>query len=116
MSSVKCYDVVKTIIDEATKRYKPIWVIDKEKLDILEEYCGVIDSLASEFGGSTLEVEVSEETLDVIITLHCNEVTVRNENHIFYQITKRAKSVSFELVDSNTIALTYVFPSVWKHS
>ena len=32
MEIIRCYDVASTVIEEATKRFSPLWKIDEEKL------------------------------------------------------------------------------------
>ena len=56
-SFAKCFDVVSMVVDEATAQFAPIWRPNNEKLRILKQYCGVLDSLAEGFGGVAFAAE-----------------------------------------------------------
>lgn len=114
MSEIKCYDVVLWVIDEATERFSPIWEIDNEKLNILRQYCDAMDSIIKEFGGSELTVDVDDIKLTVSIEMVFEDITIQETTHPFYDIAKRAISVSFKQSNDGDIAVKFVFPSVWN--
>lgn len=114
MSFAKCFDVVSMVVDEATNQFSPLWVVDKEKYEILKQYCSTIDSLADEYDGESIDVEVNEIDMTVSIILECADVTVQNDNHIFYELVKRACSLGFSVSENGNLNVKFIFPSVWN--
>ncbi len=114
MSSVKCFDVTSKVIDEASDRFGPLWKVDEEKLNILRQYCGAIDSISRDFDGESLEVEVDEISMDVSITLECGEMVITSGNHVFFQLAERSTKFSFSVSGDDMLLVRFVFPSVWE--
>lgn len=113
MSFVKCIDVVSMIIGEATARFAPLWKLDVESNRILEQYCSVIDSLAEEFGGEALEVSVDEISMDITITMECEDMIIDSTAHKFCTLTSQAKAISFSASKSGGLNVNFLFPGVW---
>jgi len=112
MSFVKCFDVISMVTDEAVKRFSPIWKEDEEKKVILRQYCDAIDSITKEFNMESIEVEVDEITMNISIDLGCDELTIENNNHVFYSLARRA--IRFELLaHDDKLVVRFVFPSIW---
>lgn len=116
MSEIKCYDVVLWVVDEATERFSPLWEIDNENLNILRQYCEIMDDILKEFDGSEFTVDVDEVNLTVSIEAVFEDITIQETAHPFYDIVKRAISVSFNQSNDGDIAVKLVFPSVWKRA
>lgn len=114
MAEMKCFNVAFLVINEATKQFSPLWEIDNEKLDVLKQYCTVIDSIVKEFGGSELTVDVDDIKLTVSVEVVCDDITIQENNHSFYDLVERAISVSFKQSDDEGVAVKFVFPSVWN--
>lgn len=113
MSPIKCYDVASVIIDEASERFKPLWKINDERVDIFKQYCEVVDSLVIEFGGESLDVEINEVTLETTIVMECDEIIIESSNHIFYDLAERTVRYSFYASEDGSLAVKFVFPSLW---
>lgn len=110
----KTFDVVSTVIEEANKRFAPIWEPDKEKTDILKQYCEAIDILIKEFDGQSLDVEVDEEKMLICIKLECSEITIERKEHRCYDLIQRSVSFGFSGTNNDTMILELVFPSIWN--
>ena len=113
MSFVKCYDAVSMVLEEATKRFSPLWKTNKEKNKILKQYCEAIDTLSNEFNGESFEVGVDEISMNIEITLECQEILINSSNHLFCRLIN--KCISFEISASTDelICVKFVFPSIW---
>lgn len=61
---VKCFDVVSMVVDEATDQFSQLWKINKERYEILKQYCDVLDSLVEEFDGESFNVEVDDISMN----------------------------------------------------
>ena len=112
-SCVKCFDVVSMVVDEATTQFAPIWEPSNEKLKILKQYCGVIDSLAEEFGGVSFDVEVDDIAMTIAIQMECQDMTIESKHHRYYSLAQRAISFGFSTTDEGLLNAKFVFPSIW---
>ena len=112
-SFAKCFDVVSMVVDEATAQFAPIWSPNNEKLRILKQYCGVLDSLAEEFGGVSFDVEVDDIAMTIAIQMECQDMTFESQQHKYYSLAQRAISFGFSTTDEGLLNAKFVFPSIW---
>lgn len=117
MPEIRCFDITEMVLDEATEQFSPIWVVDEEKKKVLKQYCEALDILSEEFNGQAFEVDVDEVKMTISIKMFCEEITVYEEPHLFYDLGGRALSMSFSYSEEDdTMAVEFVFPSIWKKS
>lgn len=114
MSFIKCFDAASMVIEDATERFKPLWCIDDEKLNVLKQYCDAIDLLSKEFDGESFEIEVDEITMEISIALECGEIVIESDNHILYDLAKRAVKYGFSPSTKDTLLIKFIFPSIWN--
>ena len=112
-SFAKCFDVVSMVVDEATAQFDPIWRPNNEKLRILKQYCGVLDSLAEEFGGVSFDGEVDDIAMTIAIQMECQDMTIESQQHKYYSLAQRAISFGFSATDEGLLNAKFVFPSMW---
>jgi len=111
---MNCYDdVAGIVIDEASKRFSPLWEINPENLNIFKNYCDAIDSISKEFDGESFEVEVDEITMEITIVLECFEVLIHTKKHLFYELIKRSVRFGFSTSEDGNLLVKFVFPSLW---
>lgn len=115
MKAFSCFDVVTFVTDEATKifatDYKEDW---NAKLN-LKKQCDAIDSIVERFGGTSLDVDVNKENMEISITLECYSFNSTESDEILYKIISNSKRVVFECskeVDDG-IAVSFVFDGFW---
>ena len=113
MSFVKCFDAANMVIEDANERFNPLWKINAERLDIFKGYCEAVDSLSKEFDGESFEVEVDEITMEVTVVLECDEVIIEKDNHILYELAKRAVRYGFSVSEDGNLLVKFVFPGLW---
>lgn len=112
--AVKCFDVVFEVTEEANKRFAPLFKINNERLDVLKQYCGVIDSLIKEFDGESIDVEVSEEDMTVCIQIECCDLSIEDKQHLYYKLIEKTLSFGFKHSDEGNVIVEFVFPSLWE--
>lgn len=115
-NSVKCFDVVSMVTEEATKQFSPIWRANEERLDILKQYCEAIDSVAEEFGGIAYEVEVDDIEMTVSIIMECEGIIITSKKHVLYVLLENAVQFGFSVSESGNLAVQFVFPSLWREN
>lgn len=114
MNNTNCFKTVKEVVDKASNRFKPIWKISNERLNILKSYCQMIDTLMDEFGCTEYAVSVDDNEHKVSIILTCDRwVSIKDRPHVFYQIAVRAVFVGFYASKNNGLDVKFVFPSLW---
>ncbi len=69
MRTLKSYDVLETIIDEANKRFSPLWKQSLEKTEALKSFCESVDSFIDKTNAETLEVEIDEITMEIMMSV-----------------------------------------------
>lgn len=116
MGFVRCYDVTKMVIDEATKRFGAYYNVNEASASSLMSCCELIDRLARRFNGISYEVDVDEETTDITIALTCDEFEVGSPKDDFYKIVAQAKQVNIKPCspDSSQVQLDFVFDGIWE--
>lgn len=115
MSTVKCFDVVESVTEEATKRFAPIFRENAERKDILKQYCSALDQLIEDISGNSIEVEVDEIKMTVSVAIGCDEVIIYPDNDLFYKLAERALVMKFYPdEDDQSMVMEFVFPSIWE--
>lgn len=113
MSFAKCYDVAEVVIDEATKQFGSLLTVDKERQQELRECCGMVDMLAERFGGVSCEVEVNDETTDIMVSLVCGEFEIDTIADDFYVLMRKAKRVGFKSYEEEQLQIDFIFDGIW---
>lgn len=113
---MKCFEIASDIIEEATKRFNPIWKLNTEKQKIFKQYCAAVDKILDEFDGKSFEVEVDEITMNITVIVECDEIIIESNQHPLYGLMERAIRSSFSSAGNDTIYVKFVFPSLWDRA
>lgn len=114
MNKINCAEVVSMVVEEATKQFAPLWALNSENYQILEQYCSVIDVLSEEFEGTSYEVSVDEIKMTVSIVMECEDITILSSAHHFYKLAERSVELGFSVSENGRLNVRFVFPSVWE--
>lgn len=112
--SVKCFDVVSMVVEEATDRFAPLWKLNNNDYSILRQYCEAIDLLSNEFDGESFEVAVDETKMTITVALECSEIIIGTSNHLFCKLIERAESVGFSASKEGNLNIAFEFPKIWN--
>lgn len=112
--SIKCFDVVSMVIDEATAQFAPVWTANRENKKILEQYCEAIDELAKEFQGISYEVNVDTIKMTIGIKMECGDIILNSKTNTYYKLAQRAISFGFSQSEDGNLVAEFVFPSIWE--
>ncbi len=116
MCTIKCFDIVETVTDEATARFSPIFHEHEERKTILKQYCEAIDTLCELYRGESIEVGVNEIKMTISIRMEFQEIRMEPENKLFLQLAERTTTLIFSPNENgNSIIIEFVFPSIWEH-
>lgn len=109
---VKCYDIANMILEEANKQFKPLWQANDDKVTDFNQYCEMIDTLIEEIDAESIEVEVDDVRMMIIVRVECVSMEVDSQSHVFHELAKRAVSFGFSEADGNTV-IKFVFSGIW---
>ena len=111
---IKTFDIVSEVVDEANKRFGPLWKLSERNLNILNQYCVALDTLYEHIDPSMIEAYIDEDDMTIQIKVRCPEIVIMTKHNLFYVITSRTVRMEFSHIDNENILLTFVFPSLWE--
>lgn len=115
MSRIKCFDVAKMVIDEATSQFGALWRVNDDSLRKLSGYCELIDELSDESHGVSYDVDINEETMDISITLECEDLIADSKDHTIYSLMNVTKSINMFAHDGH-LCIKFRFGSIWDRT
>jgi len=92
---MKCYDVVESITDEATKQFCGIREIPSRK-DFVRELCKDLDALTELVDAESFSVDIDENSMDILLSISCPEIVADRRDHPLYQILMNVKSFAIQ--------------------
>lgn len=110
---IHCFDTVREIIDEASKRFV-LYQVDVEKRHMLQAYCVAVDKLVDVVDGDAIQVSVNENSMEISIQVECDSMEVEHQTHIYYSLAKRSMPFTFEATKEGKLLIGFTFPSVWS--
>ena len=109
------YLITKDVVDEATERFSPLWKLDLERWDILQDTCEFIDRMLSEADAEEITVEVNEETKQIVYNIVSPYLVAKDRSAATFSLLECAVTTRFyKQEDSGYFVIEMVFPSVWK--
>lgn len=113
---IKCRDIASAVIEEATSRFSPLWVVGEEKYSCFNKYCDIFDVIVKEFDAESLEVKVNEEKMTIVVSVECIDVNIDGNNNSLCDLIGIASSTSFSKVKDGDLRVSFVFPGVWDRA
>ena len=114
MESVRCYDVVKMVLDEATEQFGSLMRESEEERTMIENCCSIIDELSVKFGGVSYEAGVEDKTLEIIISLVCEEFETDAVSSGFCELFNHTKKIKFSSENDEMIKIEFIFEGLWQ--
>lgn len=114
MSAIKCYDIAKMVIDEASETVALGFVRDAYLERTIEEACAVFDRIKG-YGASAFHTEVNEKTLEITLSMEFPEIMeVELPNVQCFQKANKFKAGYLYDEDGKTCAvISVVFGGIW---
>lgn len=96
MNFVSCADVVSMVLEDAAERFGAAYTLDQDAAGRLMEDCAALDTVVNEFSCGSVEAEVDEDKMELVVTLSCDEMTLENgRTSAFFDAIKNASSFGF---------------------
>ena len=114
---MKVFEVVSAYIDEYCDDIGESYAVDKESVGILETYCSVIDEMIEDGWGSEFTVDVVGDDMLMSIEFSVVDFTYQPalQSKVYLDLIERAVSIDFSSNDGESVSVTFLFPSVFKH-
>lgn len=109
-----CFNIISGLIEEANKKFKPLWEVNEEKLAELENYCDAIDRMAKEYDAVSYNVAVDEVSMVIKIEMECPEMTITDKECDYYKLLPNTLSFGFSVSDDGNLWVKFAFPSIWQ--
>ena len=116
MKKIRCFDVFNMVAEGLSDDFKKNYEVNETKLTQLEKECEALDSISEDSDCIGFEVDIDEETRDIIISLEFVYVIIVDNLHPeFYDVVQEnTKSMKVEKTDTeDVLKLTFVFEGVW---
>jgi len=115
MGRINSFDIVKMVTDEASKQFGRAWTVNKDKESELNDACKRIDEFAERIDAETIEVEVDDISMDIIISVCCSDLIVDEKDDVFYDIAKKSKAMFFRCGElKDTLDVGFIFSKIWE--
>lgn len=102
MESVRCYDVVKMVLDEATEQFGSLMRENEEERTMIE------------IGGISYEAGVDDKTLEIIVSLVCEEFETDAVSSGFCELFNHTKKIKFSSENDEMIKIEFIFEGIWQ--
>ena len=116
MSKIKCFDVFKMVASGLSEDVMNNYEVNEAKLSLLEKECNALDAVSDESNGVGFEVDISEDTLDISISLDFTYIIIVDRLYPEFLdiIQENTKSMRVQKTDTEDILrITFVFNSIW---
>lgn len=114
MNIVSCYDAISMVLDDALTRFGTGWRLNQDALKRLKADCRDLDAVVQDFNCDSIEAEVDEETMELSVSLFCDEMTLEyGRTHPFFAAIRHAKSFGFRNSGEDGIVVTIIFGNLF---
>lgn len=112
---LKCYDIVESVTDEATKQFLGAVEVAKKK-DFLKAYCGLLDDLTEALSAETFSAEVDDVSMDITMSISCPEFVVEGKNRPLYDLLGNTKTFTVRKSQDvkDSIELSFRIGGIWN--
>lgn len=111
---LKCYDIVESVTDEATKQFLGASEVPHRK-EFLKAYCEWIDDLAKVLDAETFSAEVDDASMDITMSISCPEFVIEGKHHPLCELLNNTKSFAVRKSQDveDGIELSFQIGGIW---
>ncbi len=100
-----------SLVSDASSKFKR--ESNSQKIKSFKEVCATFDMVAEKFSGVFYEIEVDEDTLDIVFTLVSEEFETYVSADLFCDLIKMSKRMAFKKYDDEQVEIKFCFDGVW---
>ena len=115
MSFVTCFDAVSFVLDDAQERFGASWKLNNNELKRLKLDCSEMDAVVQEFNCESVEAEIDEETMELTVSLACEEMTFEyGRSNPFFKVIQRTSAFGFKQSDDGNLVAFFRYGSLFS--
>ena len=108
------FDITEAVVSAKNEEIKRDYIIDYEKVDILREYCEVIDVIMKDQNAYEVTANIRDDNCVIIAFKSLDFIYEKGfKSPVYLDLIERAVSMNFTHCDGDHIRTEFVFPSVW---
>lgn len=112
---VKCFDILKEMIEDVTKMFSPEMVCSEKKVDTMRKICNAIDKFAKTHETTFYDISIDDSTYEIVISVDCDGFILDEPDDKMYAVIGCARNFTVEQGDKEDIIIfTLTFPGVWN--
>lgn len=112
---MKTFDIVDGVVQVKSEELGGSFKVNSEKLDILREYCDVVDGILDFWSGKSIECEVVGEKNYIVVSIVVAALTIDETNKVVCDLIERAVVFAVGNTSDNDLRIDFTFPSVWDN-
>lgn len=118
MEYMGCREAAFDVFEEASEKFKGLYVINVKKKEKLEEICDLVDEVFQifddEFGCDALTVDVDETTKELIFNIVCDEIILQHgRTHKFFELVGLVDAIRFSKAKPSSLRIEVVVSELW---
>jgi hypothetical protein len=110
-----CYDSVIEIVDDATKKFDGLYILNEKKYAALEAICDMVDDFVSEIEPNFVDVSVDTSSKQLTFDIGCDDLVLeRGSDELFFAIIRKMGSFSFSKTKNGGLCIALNVNGLWE--
>ena len=114
-----CRNDVFNLIDEASAKFKPFYSLNKEKYDLMDDICDLVDEVVweidSRISRDAIDVEVDQATKEFFFRIVCDDLIVKHgRENPFFKLMGLVDSVRFSSAGADLLRIEIGVHGLWR--
>lgn len=114
MIRIKCFNIAKQVIEEATSQSGGEMQIDDDRYNNFKAFCDKVDIVAGMIGATAMSVEVYEPDFNIGIEVECDEDITDSQHAAIRATLGDIEGVYFANGEEGNYIVGVIHPGVWK--
>lgn len=112
---MKTFDIVNAVVRAKADDLAETHKVNEESLDILREYCGVIDNIVEECFGDQITADIVTDSnlvfIEIVLASFVYETKFKPRAYL--SLIEQAIRVDFDRVEPDNISMKFILPTVF---
>jgi hypothetical protein len=110
-----CYDLVMEIVDDATKKFNGLYILNEKKYAALEVICSMVDDFVSEIEPNFVDVSVDTNSKQLTFDIGCDDLVLEHgSSDLFFAMIRRMDSFSFSKTKNGGLCIALNLDGLWR--
>ena len=113
MRFINCFDMVEIAIDSFSTSNTDVVRVSPSKKELLRHYCDILQKISDDFDGAGFSVDIDEHTMDITVSLVCEDFEVRTMKQEFINLLNDLKGFGVKYFDDDHYEVSFTFEGIW---